>query len=202
MEIKPHPKLIVKQALTLLTISIVVIMAAFILQMLITLDEKVDPEQSAAILMLITILALLLLWIIIVPIVVLWIKNLDYFVEDDRITIHKGILTKMQQNIPYRSITDFMLYRSLYDRFLGIGSIKIQTAGQAKSATGYEGKLSGLLQWDELLQELRSRVKKLHPVSEALATTEEFSPKSDQYVFQSILDELKAIRKLLETSNQ
>nr|NIT58884.1 PH domain-containing protein [Fodinibius sp.]NIV12804.1 PH domain-containing protein [Fodinibius sp.]NIY27467.1 PH domain-containing protein [Fodinibius sp.] len=156
MEIKPHPKLIIKQVFMLLTISAVIIIIALVLQKLIPLDKDVNPEQSAAILTLITILSLLVLWLIISPIVILWIKNLDYFIEDDRITIHKGILTKMQQNIPYRAITDFMLHRSLYDRFLGIGSIRIQTAGQTQSATGYEGKLAGLIQWDGLLQELRS----------------------------------------------
>ena len=96
---------------------------------------------------------------------VLWIKNLAYVIEEDRITVHKGILTKIQQNIPYRAITDFMLHRSLHDRFLGIGAIRIQTAGQTQTMTGYEGQLAGLVQWNDLLQQLREKVKKLHPTA-------------------------------------
>ena len=38
-------------------------------------------------------------------------------------------LTKKEQNIPYRSITDFVLKRGPFDRYLGIGTIQVQTAG-------------------------------------------------------------------------
>ena len=120
----------------------------------------------------ITLGLILIMWAITAPIVALWIRNLTYVIEEDRITIHKGILTKIQQNIPYRAITDFMLYRSLYDRFLGIGAIRIQTAGQSQTVTGYEGQLTGLLEWDDLLQQLREKVRKLHPVAEAVTVAE------------------------------
>ncbi|OPX33911.1 hypothetical protein B1H10_04785 [candidate division KSB1 bacterium 4484_188] len=103
----------------------------------------------------------------------------------DRITIHKGILTKVQQNIPYRSITDFILHRSLYDRFLGLASIRVQTAGQSTTATGYEGNVAGLLNWEPLIQDLRGRVKSVltHlPMEDTL---------------QNILEEVRVLRKLV-----
>ena len=57
-------------------------------------------------------------------------------------------MTKIQQNIPYRAITDYILHRSIYDRMLGLASIRIQTAGQIQTPTGYEGNLAGLPNWD------------------------------------------------------
>ena len=138
------------------------------------------------------------MWGISAPIIILWIKNLSYYIEDDRITIYKGILTKQQQNIPYRAITDFILHRSLFDRFLGIGAIRIQTAGQSRTATGYEGQLSGLVEWDDLHQQLRGKLKPLHPIAEATTVAEKTTPISSDEKLQQILEELKAIRKVLE----
>ena len=198
MEIKPHKKLLVKQWIVLLTISVFVALIAIALQFLIPLEENVTSSQVANILWPITIGSILLMWVISAPIIILWIKNLTYYIEEDRITIFKGILTKQQQNIPYRAITDFILRRSLYDRFLSIGAIRIQTAGQAKTATGYEGQLSGLVQWEDLHEQLRSKLKILHPIAEATTVAESATPLSTDDKLQQILEELKAIRKVLE----
>ncbi|NQT74330.1 MAG: PH domain-containing protein [Chloroflexi bacterium] len=198
MEIKPDKKLLTKQWLVLLTISVFLVFIAIALQFLIPLDERVTSSQVSIILWPITIGIILLLWAISAPIITLWIKNLTYYIEDDRITIFKGILTKQQQNIPYRAITDFILHRSLYARFLGIGAIRIQTAGQSQTATGYEGQLSGLVQWDDLHQQLRSKLKLLHPIAEATAVAESVPKLSSDDKLQQILEELKAIRKVLE----
>jgi uncharacterized membrane protein YdbT with pleckstrin-like domain len=198
MEIKPDKKLLTKQWFVLLTVSVLLVFIAIALQSLIPLEEGVTSSQVTIILWPITIGIILLLWAISAPIITLWIKNLTYYIEDDRITIFKGILTKQQQNIPYRAITDFILHRSLYARFLGIGAIRIQTAGQAKTATGYEGQLSGLVQWEDLHQQLRSKLKILHPIAEATTVAESVTPLSSDDKLQQILEELKAIRKALE----
>jgi len=198
--IRPNKKLYTKQWLMLATITLVVVLAALILYALIPLDDDVTPEELGRYLWPITAGALVLMWIVAVPILILWIKNLAYEIGEERITIHKGILTKVKKNIPYRAITDFILHRSLYDRFLGIASIRIQTAGQTQTPTGYEGNMAGLIDWDKLHQELRQRVKSLHPVSGALASTESLPAAipADSNLLQQILEELKAIRQALE----
>ena len=198
MEIKPHKNLLIKQWLVLLTISFFIALVGFALQLLIPLKESVTSSQVAFILWPITIGIILIMWLISIPIIILWIKNLTYFIEDDRITIFKGILTKVQQNIPYRAITDFMLHRSLYDRYLSIGAIRIQTAGQSHTATGYEGHLSGLVHWEDLHQQLRSKLKILHPIAESTTVAENAAPLLRDDRLQQILEELKAIRKVLE----
>ena len=134
------------------------------------------------------------MWIFSTVISYLWIKNLRYVILEDRVNIHLGILTKTQKNIPFRAITDFELVRTLYDRVLGLGSVKIQTAGQSTQATGYEGKLGGLVDYEKWHKELRSRIKLLHPVAESTTTTETTIP-SDKALLKQILDELKEIRK-------
>ena len=197
--IKPHKKLLTKQWLILLTLSLFMLTAAVLLQLLLPLDKSVQATDLAIILWPITLGIIAFGWILFVPIMILWVRNLTYILEDDRIIIHKGILSKIQQNIPYRAITDFVLHRSLYDRFLGIASIRIQTAGQTQTPTGYEGNMAGLIEWDELHQNLRKKVKILHPVSSgSLGVAEKIEDDSERDILNQILEELKAIRKSVE----
>jgi len=196
MEIKPNKNLFTKQLYVLLTISFLVLLVAAILQLTMPLNPKVSAGDVAAILWSIVFGVIFLLWLIAVPIIKLWIINLSCFIDEDRITIHKGILSKIKQNVPYRAITDFQLHRSLYDRFLGIASIKLQTAGQSPTATGFEAKLSGLIDWDDLLEQLRAKVKRLYPSSVTLETNESIA--NDKDLLEKILEELKGIRNALE----
>ncbi len=194
----PDKKLFSKQYLLMFTISLNLIIIALILQITVPLGGEVDPAQLGSILWPITGLVIFLLIVVWLPIAILWIKNLKYFIEDERITIHKGILTKMQKNIPYRAITDFTLHRSLYDRFLGISSIRIQTAGQSPQSTGYEGILAGLTDWDSLLNELRIRLRKTYKESLVSPTGVDTEVTQDVNYQIEILNELKKIREVLE----
>jgi len=200
MEIKPNKNLFTKQLYVLLTISFLVLIVAAILQIIVPIDPKVSAREVASILWPIILVMIFLLWLIAVPIVKVWIKNLSYYIDEDRVTIHKGILSKIKQNVPYRAITDFQLHRSLYDRFLGIASIKIQTAGQSPTATGFEAKLSGLTEWDDLLEILRGKVKRLYPSSVTPQTTGSIA--SENGLLEMILEELKGIRNVLEKKRQ
>ena len=193
--IEPDRKLFIKQIYILLTFSIIIILAASIIHGVVALVGE-DPSPIR-IFWYIVITLLILLWVISVPLVKLWINNLKYSIRVDRIAINKGILTKVEQNIPFRSITDFQLYRSLYDRALGIGSIKIQTAGQSQSASGYEGVLSGLTDFESLHSELREKVKSLYPKT-GTGTSAATNSESGEQTLKMILEEIKYIRKNIE----
>ena len=194
MEIRPDKKLITKGWLILITLSIVIVLFACLLHIIPVLDSDVDFSQFSFYMWRIVFLAIILMWIISAPIMILWIKNLSYFIESDKIVINKGILTKINQNIPFRMVTDFMLERTLYDRWLGIGSIKIQTAGQSQNQTGYEGKLAGLISWNNLHEKLRS------DLSESRSSAKEIieDPNTDENPLENILIELKKISNILE----
>jgi uncharacterized membrane protein YdbT with pleckstrin-like domain len=189
---KPDRKYFKKVLWIQLTISIALIVLMAIIHFIIKVAD--GNIEGAYIVWGIGILCLFLMWILTSLIAHLWIKNLEFVVHDDRVNIHSGILTKTQKNIPFRMITDFVLVRTLYDRLLGIGSVKIQTAGQSHQPSGYEGKLGGLIEYDKWHSELREKVKILHPISESI-TTVETDKTSDGTVLKQILDELKEIRK-------
>ena len=124
----------------------------------------------------------------------LWINNLSYIIKDSSITIYKGIFTKIEQNIPDNKVTDFVLYRDLFDRFLGMGSIKVQTAG-ASGQSGFEGVLNGILDYEKVHTNLREKL-----VSTQTSTSNESVKStnvSNETVLVDILSELKDINKKL-----
>lgn len=198
MEIRPDKKLLCKYRLILLTIIILVLFIFLILQLTIPLDGHISPGELARIIWPIAGIIIFILCVIYLTVSTLWVKNLSYFIEEDRVVVVKGILTKKQQNIPYRAITDFMLQRSLYDRIFGIGEIRIQTAGQSRSPSGYEGQLSGLLEYEELHKQLRGKLLSMHSGGEAVAISGITASSGSDDIQQQILQELKGIRQALE----
>ena len=191
--LKPDRKFLVKGIWIFLTLSAILAFFVAVIHLILFL---VDGDMEAAVILWIVILSIILaMWVIGYPILFLWYKNLEYRVFEDRVCIHKGILTKTQQNIPFRAITDFALVRTLYDRFLDIGSIKIQTAGKhISSSSAYEGNLAGLVNYDQLHTDLRERVRKLHPGSERVTRSED-EKQTETEVWQEMLRQLKEIRK-------
>lgn len=130
----------------------------------------------------------LLLGIIVYPLMILWIKKLSYSIGNSKITIFQGIISKTEQNISFGKITDFQLHRSLYDRILGIATIRIQTAGQSvNNSSGYEGMLIGLDNWIEIYAQLGGMIN-----------SEIDNDEKPQNVETMMLEELVKIRKLLE----
>ena len=194
--IKPDKKYQTAQLLILSVLSSLIIIGAVVLNIIIYLEAGSDSD-GIMVIWLLCLGLISIMWIVSFPLIYLWIKNLSYFIHDDRITIQSGIITKKEQNIPYRSITDFVLARGPFDRILGIGTIKIQTAGQSTSATGYEGSLSGLLDYEPIHTNLREKLKSLHPISESITTSESVK-QSDDSVLVQILEELKEIRRNTE----
>ena len=194
--IKPDKKYQTAQLLILSVLSSLIIIGAVVLNIIIYLEAGSDSD-GIMVIWLLCLGLISIMWIVSFPLIYLWIKNLSYFIHDDRITIQSGIITKKEQNIPYRSITDFVLARGPFDRILGIGTIKIQTAGQSTSATGYEGSLSGLLDYEPLHADLREKLKSLHPISESITTSESVK-QSDDSILVQILEELKEIRRNTE----
>ena len=143
--ITPDRRWLTKQYVVLATITAVTTVAAGVLHLILVLAlDEADRRNLGLLIWGITGAVALAMWLIAVPILVLWHKHLSYAIEPQRIVIRKGILSRIQQNIPFSMVTDFRLQRSLYDRALGIGSIQVQTAGQGATASGYEGKLAGL----------------------------------------------------------
>lgn len=183
-----------KAWLILATITLVALVAAGLANLGLLIGDPGELTTALTILWAVTGGVLLLMWAIAVPITVLWIRNLSYEITATDVLINKGILTKVEQSIPLRMITDFRLNRSVYDRWLGIGSIDVQTAGQSVNTTGYEGRLSGLAEWARLHGELKALLTRT-PGSRPIGATPTAVSEQDLH---ALVDEVRHIRELLE----
>lgn len=195
MQIVPDRRWLTKQWLIYATITFLAALAAGIAHLVVALAAPDQAEAATAIgiVWLSVGGAVVAMWAIAVAIVLLWYRNLEYLIEEDKVIVRKGILTKTQHNIPFEMVTDFQLQRTLYDRALGIGSILIQTAGQSANPTGYEGKLAGLDDWDDLHEDLRRRLRRERSTPAA---------DSESGALEELLGEVRRIRLVLEDSRK
>jgi membrane protein YdbS with pleckstrin-like domain len=193
--IKPDPNYYTAQRYILTVVSLVLVLMASIAHFIIYLT--VARQEPLIIIWSFAFVIIFILWIVIYPLIRLWINNLEYIIFDDRITIHKGILTKTEQNIPHRSVTDFILKRGPFDRMLGIGTISIQTAGQSAPASTYEGNLAGILNYASLHQDLKERMRSIHSQDEFTKQTESVES-TDNQVLSQILEEIKDLHNDLK----
>jgi putative membrane protein len=194
MQIKPDVKRLMRRELyTFLTISLVVILSTLIIQALVVgLDDEVNNTEFLYYVWSWVGGFLLIFWTLGYWLAYLWIINLSYAIETERVVVSKGIITKKKVSIPYAAITDFTLSRSLYERWLEIATIFIQTAGQGAQAGGHEGKLEGLVDFEDIHKTLRARVRNFET-----SASEASDSSTDSELLQSILDEVKNINQKL-----
>ena len=192
-EIKPsglyYKKTIISAAIVYILVLGAIVVFSFII-------GSKDGLEAGKMVLMIGSLAWTFLVIIILFFEKLRIDNLSYIIKDRRVTIFKGIFTKVEKDIPYTKVTDFVLHRTLLDRYLGIGSVLIQTAGQSQSPTGYEGNLDGLLDFTDIHQQLKSKLLEAEGGAGPTKVANETS--SINTILQEILNELKHINSNLK----
>ena len=105
-------------------------------------------------------LLLNLIWII--PSVVLaiyYVRAIEYTIGETEIIVRKGIINKTVKHIPFRTITNVSSRYGLFDRFFGIGTVEIETAGKSGQQIEPEAKIEGIKNFQEvrdmILQSLR-----------------------------------------------
>lgn len=70
------------------------------------------------------------------------LKSRKYLFYSIEAVFYEGFLNIVQRTVPYSKITDFVLYKSVWDRIFGTGTIRLITPGQEYS-WGYN-KFSGI----------------------------------------------------------
>jgi membrane protein YdbS with pleckstrin-like domain len=89
-----------------------------------------------------------------------YFRSISYELSEDEVVVRKGIVTKVVKTVPYRTITNTVVKRDLFDRWIfGLGSVLIQTAGMS-GTTGYEENLVGLTDWDAAHEQIVTRLRR------------------------------------------
>lgn len=154
-------------------------------------------------------LAWLIPYIILVP---SYMRSIEYSVKSEsgetmpEVYVRKGIVTISRKHVPFRTITNIESKAGPFDRFFGIGSVSIETAGYSGSqTTGPEEKLEGIVFYEEvrdfILNELRKYRAPYTTTTEVAQPKEEPVPRGEG-LDDEILITLREIRDLLRSQRK
>ncbi len=137
-----------------------------------------------------------LLWYVIGMILVgPYFRSLIYEIEEDEVIVRAGIWTRSVKHVPYRTVTNLTVKRDIIDRFLGIGTLQIQTAGMS-GTTGAEENLVGLSDVDKIYDKVAGELRRFRGALPPTAGGNGSIHTEDEVsVLREILAELQAIRK-------
>jgi uncharacterized membrane protein YdbT with pleckstrin-like domain len=133
--------------------------------------------------------------------VVYYVRNIEYILEDTEVIVKKGIINRTIKHVPFRTITNVSSRYGIYDRMFGIGTCEIETAGKSGQQTGPEEKIEGISNFrevrDVILNELR-RFRGQYATTTEVEQPIHYEESSGNFVFQKeLLDELRQIKKVL-----
>lgn len=86
--------------------------------------------------------------------------TLRYTIREDGISASWGILFKREVHLSYKRIQDIHVTRSIVERYLGIGTVELQTAAGSASA---ELALEGMEHFEAIREFLYRRMRGLEP---------------------------------------
>jgi membrane protein YdbS with pleckstrin-like domain len=135
----------------------------------------------------------------------IYYRQIRYEIGDDEVIVSRGVITLTRRVVPVRAITNVSLRRGPYDRALGIGSVKIETAGQMGAQSGTpspELALDGLMDYEKIYHRILELVRRYRS-GYALTTEIEKEPIEDtSFLLQKILFELQKLNKKMEPSKR
>ena len=121
-------------------------------------------------------------------------RSLQYEIHDDEVIVRVGVITKTVKHVPYRTVTNLTVNRGPFDRIFQMGTLKIQTAGMS-GQTGAEEELVGLLNYQEIYEQVAAALRKFRGGMAPTAAEEELVAGSD--MMGQLLVEVREIRKVL-----
>ena len=125
-------------------------------------------------------------------------KRYRYDLLDDEIVVHAGWLVQKVRHVPYRMVTNIEVRRGVLDRWLGIGNLNIETAGNSDPNQKAEAQLLGLEDVDSVYEEVAACLRAFdegqqRPTWERTRRPSGDDAAVDEDVLQAILTELKGI---------
>ena len=120
-------------------------------------------------------------------------RSISYELRDDELVVRRGIITKSEDVVPYRMVTNVTVKRGLLDRWLGIGTLLVHTAGFSQQSSA-EATLSGLTNWLEVRERLMTAVHRQAGVGEDVSEAKLLGQEDVPELLQGILEEIKGLR--------
>jgi putative membrane protein len=119
--------------------------------------------------------------------------TLKYRLDEEGISVSWGILFRREVHLTYKRIQDIHVSRSIVERYLGIGTVEVQTASGSSNA---EMQLEGLQEYDAVREFLYRRMRG-HELDGAAAKPAENGDEALE-LLRAIRGDLDAVRRALE----
>jgi len=116
--------------------------------------------------------------------------TMRYRFDAEGIHMRWGIIVRREVMLNYSRIQDIQLHANLFERWLGLTRIEIQTAS---GSAGAQMTLEGLLNFAEIRDFLYSRMRGAHHTSD----TDSATPSSVAQALNEVAAELRAFRELV-----
>lgn len=124
-------------------------------------------------------------------------RSLRYEIRDDEVIVYAGIWTQSVKHVPYRTVTNLTVKRDIIDRWLGTGTLNIQTAGMGGTNVP-EQSLVGLSNVEAAYSTVAAKMRRFHGAmgpTAAEVADEPATPSGD--TLSALLSEVRAIRQML-----
>ena len=150
------------------------------------------PDRSLLTLYLIySLLAVVAFPIVFVPLLCRYI-TLRYRFDGEGVSVSHGLLWRREAYLTYARIQDIHVSRNIFERWLGLGAVQIQTASGSASA---EESIVGVREFNEIRNFLYARMR-----GHKLKLEQDAAPSASiDDMLTGIRDELRIIRERLET---
>jgi putative membrane protein len=123
-------------------------------------------------------------------------KTLRYRFDAEGVSVAHGILWRREAYLTYARIQDIHVSRNIFERWLGLGKVEIQTASGSTSA---EESIDGVKEYNEIRNFLYARMRGRKLTKGVGAAPAESGP--EDAVLADIRDELRTIRELIEAKH-
>lgn len=195
--VMPDRKYLFRMRLIATIVALAILAGGILLGMILTLTGEIRLGGAIALLF-VTVVLNGLWWLIALILIGPYYRSLRYEVQDDEVVVNAGIWTKSVKHVPYRTVTNMQVKRDVVDRWLGIGTLNIQTAGMS-GQTGAEERLVGLSNVQEVYEAVVEELRRFRGGMAPTQADVEVEPAvALPDGLGEILAEVRAIRKSLE----
>lgn len=195
---KPGPRYLTKLRLVITLVALLILAGSILFSWLLSTDPEIGADGARTVAIVVAIADFV--WYL--PALIVtgpYYRSLSYEVQDDEVIVRAGIWTKSVKHVPYRTVTNLTVKRGILDRWLGLGTLNIQTAGMSGS-TGAEESLVGLTNVQEVYEIVVTELRRFRGSMAPTAAEVESEPAvTTAGALNAILAEVQAIRRALET---
>jgi membrane protein YdbS with pleckstrin-like domain len=170
-----------------------VIGSVFLLVLLLTTRRETSVVFSFFLVGFLAVMLLILLWI---P---AYHRTLKYAINSQAVRSTGGVFWRKHVTIPFGMITHVDVTQGPVERALAIGTIHVQTAGAGGAeAARAELKLVGIRDLDGIKETVMERIR-AYRTPGAAPEPRKPGPEADARIMERMLEELSAIRKVLDS---